>query len=297
MPILKNHFFHAKMHPLAYDSIEGLDYIDKVIEVDQSPIGRTPRSNPATFTDVFGDIRKLFEATPDAKIRGFKAGRFSFNVSGGRCEECKGAGLKVIQMNFLPSVNVKCPVCQGRRYKEDTLAVHYKGKNISDVLEMTISEASEFFSAIPSIATRLQALEKVGLGYVHLGQSAVTLSGGEAQRMKLAAELGKKDTGNTLYILDEPTTGLHEEDIKILLVALQSLVDEGNTVIVIEHNLDILKSTDYIFDLGPEGGKDGGRIVAQGTPDELSANPDSVTGIYLKKELEKNLRNECTERI
>ena len=297
MPILKNHFFHAKMHPLEYGSIEGLDHIDKVIEVDQSPIGRTPRSNPATFTDVFGDIRKLFEATPDAKIRGFKAGRFSFNVSGGRCEECKGAGLKVIQMNFLPSVNVKCPVCQGRRYKEDTLAVHYKGKNISDVLEMTISEASEFFSAIPSIATRLQALEKVGLGYVHLGQSAVTLSGGEAQRMKLAAELGKKDTGNTLYILDEPTTGLHEEDIKILLVALQSLVDEGNTVIVIEHNLDILKSTDYIFDLGPEGGKDGGRIVAQGTPEELSANPDSVTGIYLKKELEKNIRNECTERI
>lgn len=285
MPILKNHFFHGKMHPLEYGSIEGLENIDKVIEVDQGPIGRTPRSNPATFTDVFSDIRKLFEATPDAKIRGFKAGRFSFNVSGGRCEECKGAGLQVIQMNFLPSVNVTCPVCHGRRYKEDTLAVHYKGKNINDVLEMTISEAAEFFAPIPSIATRLKALEKVGLGYVHLGQSAVTLSGGEAQRMKLAAELGKKDTGNTLYILDEPTTGLHFEDIKTLLVALQSLVDEGNTVIVIEHNLDILKSVDYIFDMGPKGGKDGGRIVAQGTPEEIADNPNSVTGKYLKTEL------------
>jgi len=285
MPILKNHFFRAKMHPLPYRELVGIDNIDKVIEVDQSPIGRTPRSNPATFTGVFGEIRDLFEATPDAKIRGFKAGRFSFNVAGGRCEECKGAGLQVIQMNFLPSVNVLCPCCRGKRYKEDTLAVHYKGKNISEVLEMTISQAYEFFEPIPSIAIKLKALVDVGLGYVHLGQSAVTLSGGESQRMKLAAELGRKSTGRTLYILDEPTTGLHFEDIKILLVALQKLVDEGNTVIVIEHNLDILKSVDYIFDLGPEGGGEGGIIVSCGTPEEVAADCSSVTGPYLKEVL------------
>jgi len=282
MPLLKNHFFRAKMHPLGYRKVVGINNIDKVIEVDQSPIGRTPRSNPATFTGVFGEIRSLFEATPDAKIRGFKAGRFSFNVAGGRCEECKGAGLQVIQMNFLPSVNVLCPCCRGKRYKEDTLAVHYKGKNISEVLEMTISQAYEFFAAIPSIAVKLKALVDVGLGYVHLGQSAVTLSGGESQRIKLAAELGRKSTGKTLYILDEPTTGLHFEDIKILLTALQQLVDEGNTVIVIEHNLDILKSVDYIFDLGPEGGREGGRIVSCGTPEEVAQDPCSPTGPYLK---------------
>ncbi|MCQ2155016.1 MAG: excinuclease ABC subunit UvrA [Bacteroidales bacterium] len=285
MPILKNKFFHARMHPLPYREIVGIENIDKVIEVDQSPIGRTPRSNPATFTDVFGEIRNLFAATPDAKVRGYKAGRFSFNVPGGRCENCKGAGLEVIQMNFLPSVNVVCPECRGRRYKDDTLAVHYKGRNINDILEMTISEACEFFKAIPSIAVKLQALVDVGMGYVHLGQSAVTLSGGESQRMKLAAELGRRGTGNTLYILDEPTTGLHFEDIKILLKALQSLVDAGNTVIVIEHNLDILKSVDYIFDLGPEGGRTGGYIVAGGTPEELAANPASETGKFLKEVL------------
>ena len=283
MPILKNKFYNAKMQPLAYDQIVGIENIDKLIEIDQSPIGRTPRSNPATFTGVFNDIRTLFEATPDAKVRGFKAGRFSFNVAGGRCEECKGAGIKVIEMNFLPSVNVVCNECRGRRYKNDTLAVKYKGKNINDVLEMPINEAYEFFENIPSIAAKLKALVDVGLGYVRLGQSAVTLSGGESQRMKLAAELAKKGTGNTLYILDEPTTGLHFDDIKVLMDVLQQLVEQGNTVIVIEHNLDVLKSVDYLFDMGPEGGKKGGMIVAQGTPEQLAENPDSVTGPFLKE--------------
>ena len=283
MPVLKNHFYNAKMQPLPYDEILGIDNIDKLIEIDQSPIGRTPRSNPATFTGVFNDIRNLFEATPDAKVRGFKAGRFSFNVPGGRCEECKGAGIKVIEMNFLPSVNVVCNECRGRRYRNDTLAVKYKGKNINDVLEMPISEAYEFFSNIPSIAQKLKALVDVGLGYVQLGQSAVTLSGGESQRMKLAAELARKDTGNTLYILDEPTTGLHFDDIKVLLDVLRQLVEQGNTVIIIEHNLDVLKSVDYIFDMGPEGGKKGGLIVAQGTPEKLADDPDSVTGPFLKE--------------
>ncbi len=283
MPVLKNKFYNAKMQPLPYCEIVGVENIDKLIEIDQSPIGRTPRSNPATFTGVFNDIRNLFEATPDAKVRGFKAGRFSFNVAGGRCEECKGAGIKVIEMNFLPSVNVVCPECRGRRYKNDTLAVRYKGKNINDVLEMPISEAYEFFRNIPTIAPKLKALVDVGLGYVQLGQSAVTLSGGESQRMKLAAELARKGTGNTLYILDEPTTGLHFEDIKVLLDVLQQLVEQGNTVIIIEHNLDVLKSVDYIFDMGPEGGKAGGLIVAEGTPEQLAANPDSVTGPFLKE--------------
>ena len=283
MPILKNKFYNAKMQPLPYDDIIGVDNIDKLIEIDQSPIGRTPRSNPATFTGVFNDIRNLFEATPDAKVRGFKAGRFSFNVPGGRCEECKGAGIKVIEMNFLPSVNVVCNECRGRRYKNDTLAVRYKGKNINDVLEMPISEAYEFFENIPSIAQKLKAMVDVGLGYVQLGQSAVTLSGGESQRMKLAAELARRGTGNTLYILDEPTTGLHFDDIKVLLEVLRQLVDQGNTVIIIEHNLDVLKSVDYIFDMGPEGGKKGGVIVAQGTPEELAQNPSSVTGPFLKE--------------
>ena len=283
MPILKGKFYHFKEKPLPYGSIEGVENIDKVIEIDQSPIGRTPRSNPATFTGVFNDIRALFEETPDAKVRGFKAGRFSFNVPGGRCEECKGAGIKVIEMNFLPSVNVCCEACGGRRYKEDTLAVKYKGKNINDVLEMPISEAYEFFKANPKIAPKLKALVDVGLGYVHLGQSAVTLSGGESQRMKLAAELARKATGNTLYMLDEPTTGLHFEDIKVLLGVLQRLVDQGNTVIVIEHNLDVLKSVDYLIDMGPDGGAAGGRIVATGTPEQIAADPASVTGPYLKE--------------
>ena len=283
MPILKNRFYHAKMRPLPYTSIVGAEAVDKLIEIDQSPIGRTPRSNPATFTGVFNDIRALFEDTQDAKVRGFKAGRFSFNVAGGRCEECKGAGIKVIEMNFLPSVNVVCEECRGRRYKEDTLAVHYKGKNINDVLEMPISEAYEFFKPVPKIAQKLKALVDVGLGYVHLGQSAVTLSGGESQRMKLAAELFKSATGNTLYILDEPTTGLHFEDIKVLMGVLQALVDQGNTVIIIEHNLDVLKSVDWLIDMGPEGGERGGRIVAQGTPEQLADDPASVTGKYLKE--------------
>ena len=283
MPVLKNLFYNAKLQPLPYDEIVGIENIDKLIEIDQSPIGRTPRSNPATFTGVFNDIRTLFEATPDAKVRGFKAGRFSFNVAGGRCEECKGAGIKVIEMNFLPSVNVVCNECRGRRYKSDTLAVKYKGKNINDVLEMPISEAYEFFSNIPSIAQKLKALVDVGLGYVQLGQSAVTLSGGESQRMKLAAELAKKGTGNTLYILDEPTTGLHFDDIKVLMEVLQQLVEQGNTVIVIEHNLDVLKSVDYLFDMGPDGGKAGGMIVAQGTPEQLAKDPASVTGPFLRE--------------
>ena len=285
MPVVKNQFYRAKLHPLPYREIVGLKNIDKLIEIDQSPIGRTPRSNPATFTGVFNDIRLLFEDTPDAKVRGFKAGRFSFNVPGGRCEECKGAGIKVIEMNFLPSVHVVCDECRGRRYKEDTLAVRYKGKNINDVLEMPISEAYEFFKPIPKIAQKLKALLDVGLGYVHLGQSAVTLSGGESQRMKLAAELFRSATGNTLYILDEPTTGLHFEDIKVLLGVLQRLVDQGNTVLIIEHNLDILKSVDWIIDMGPEGGERGGYVVAQGTPEDLALDPASVTGQYLKETL------------
>lgn len=285
MPILKNKFYNSKMHPLPYSDIIGTENIDKLIEIDQSAIGRTPRSNPATFTGVFNDIRNLFAETPDAKVRGFGPGRFSFNVAGGRCEACKGAGIKVIEMNFLPSVNVVCDECRGKRYKDDTLAVKYKGKSINDVLEMPISEAYEFFSGIPKIAQKLKALVDVGLGYIHLGQSAVTLSGGESQRMKLASELYRKDTGNTLYILDEPTTGLHFEDIKVLLGVLQKLVDNGNTVIVIEHNLDVLKCADYLFDMGPDGGRRGGYVVASGTPEELAENPASVTGPYLKEAL------------
>ena len=283
MPILKGRFYHYKEKPLPYREIVGVENIDKVIEIDQSPIGRSPRSNPATFTGVLTDIRDLCEQTPDAKVRGFKAGRFSFNVSGGRCEECKGAGIKVIEMNFLPSVNVVCEACGGKRYKEDTLAVKYRGKNINDVLEMPISEAYEFFRNHPKIAPKLKALVDVGLGYVHLGQSAVTLSGGESQRMKLAAELSRRATGSTLYMLDEPTTGLHFEDIKVLLGVLQKLVDQGNTVIIIEHNLDVLKSVDWLIDMGPEGGRRGGRIIATGTPEQIASDPESVTGKYLKE--------------
>jgi len=285
MPILKAKFYNFKTKPLPYGSIEGIQNIDKVIEVDQSPIGRSPRSNPATFTGVFNDIRALFEDTPDAKVRGFKAGRFSFNVEGGRCPVCKGAGIKVIEMNFLPSVNAVCEECGGKRYKEDTLEVKYKGKNINDILEMTVEEACEFFKASPRISTKLQALRDVGLGYITLGQSAVTLSGGESQRMKLAAELFRKATGNTLYLLDEPTTGLHEKDINALMAVLDKLVNQGNTVLIIEHNLDVLRRMDHIMDMGPEGGAKGGRIIACGTPEEISRNPESITGQFLKEVL------------
>lgn len=284
MPILSNKFYRSLYTPLPYDEIVGVENIDKLIEIDQSPIGRTPRSNPATYTNVFTDIRKLFEQTPDAKIRGLKAGTFSFNVKGGRCEACKGAGVELIEMNFLPSVQVTCKECMGRRYKQDVLAVKYKGKSINDILEMTISQAAQFFEPISSIYRKIKTLEDVGLGYVKLGQSSLSLSGGENQRVKLATELSKPSTGNTLFLLDEPTTGLHTEDIKVLLGVLQKLVDQGNTVVVIEHNTDVLKSVDYLFDMGPKGGKEGGCIVAQGTPEEVAANPNSVTG----RELELN---------
>lgn len=285
MPILKGKLNHLAQKPLPYAKLIGAEHIDKVIEIDQAPIGHSPRSNPATFTGVFGDIRALFEQTPDAKVRGFKAGRFSFNVEGGRCEACKGAGVKIIEMNFLPPVAVVCDECAGKRYKEDTLAVHYKGKNINDILEMPVSEAYEFFKANPKIAPKLKALLDVGLGYIRLGQSSLTLSGGESQRMKLAAELYRKSTGNTVYMLDEPTTGLHSEDIKTLMGVLQKLVDQGNTVIIIEHNLDVLRSVDWIIDMGPDGGRKGGFIVARGTPEDLAEDPSSVTGKYLKEVL------------
>ena len=283
LPILSNKLYRSKYPVLPYDRIAGTGNIDKVIEIDQAPIGRSPRSNPATYTDVMTEIRRLFEATPDAKIRGFKANRFSFNVKGGRCEACKGAGLQLIEMHFLPSAQVTCKECGGRRYKPDTLAVKYKGKNISEVLDMTISQAAVFFEPIPAIAQKLRTLEDVGLGYLTLGQPATTLSGGESQRLKLSAELSRKDTGNTLYLLDEPTTGLHFDDIKVLIGVLQRLVDKGNTVVIIEHNLDILKSVDWLIDLGPEGGGAGGTIVAAGTPEQVAKVPESYTGQYLKK--------------
>ncbi len=281
MPILSRHFYRSNYKVLPYKEVLGIKNIDKLIEIDQSPIGRSPRSNPATYTGLFGDIRKLFEETPDAKIRGFKAGRFSFNVKGGRCEECRGAGLQELEMNFLPSVHVKCKVCNGKRYNPETLAVKYKGKSINDVLEMTIAQANEFFEHIPNISQKLKSLVDVGLGYVRLGQPSTTLSGGESQRVKLAAELARRDTGNSFYILDEPTTGLHFEDIRVLLGVLHKIVEQGNSVVIIEHNLDVLRSCDYIFDMGPEGGAKGGMIVAQGTPEELKTNPNSVTGNYL----------------
>ncbi len=281
MPILSNHFYRSLYRPLPYTDIKGIDNIDKLIEIDQSPIGRTPRSNPATYTNVFADIRKLFGETPDAKIRGFKPGRFSFNVKGGRCEGCKGAGVQIIEMNFLPSVHVHCKECNGKRYTPDTLAVKYRGKSIYNVLEMTISQALNFFEHMPSIVQRVKALEEVGLGYVKLGQSSTTLSGGESQRVKLAAELSKRGTGNSLYILDEPTTGLHFEDVRVLLGVLQTITNQGNTVLIIEHNLDVLRSTDFIIDMGPQGGAAGGEIVACGTPEEIRENPLSVTGRYI----------------
>ncbi|MCE7864800.1 MAG: excinuclease ABC subunit UvrA [Bacteroidetes bacterium CHB5] len=284
-PILNQHFFNARTQPLAYKKIDGLKLIDKVIEVDQSPIGRTPRSNPATYTGVFTDIRDLFAQMPEAKIRGYKTGRFSFNVKGGRCETCEGAGLRLIEMEFLPDVHVPCETCKGKRYNRETLEVRFKGKSISDVLDMTVEEAVTFFENQPKILRKIQTLSEVGLGYISLGQHATTLSGGEAQRVKLATELSKRDTGKTLYILDEPTTGLHFQDISHLLDVLQKLVDKGNTVLVIEHNMDVIKSADYIVDLGPEGGAGGGRIIARGTPEQISNNPASYTGRFLKPEL------------
>ena len=281
-PILSRHLYRSYDQPLPYTSIEGIEHIDKLVVVDQSPIGRTPRSNPATYSNVFSDIRKLFEATPDAQIRGFKAGRFSFNVKGGRCEECRGAGVQTIEMNFLPDVYVRCKACGGHRYNRETLEVKYKGKNIDEVLNMTVNIAVEFFANIPSIYQKLKAIQDVGLGYLTLGQPCTTLSGGESQRIKLAAELSKNDTGRTLYILDEPTTGLHFEDIRQLLAVINKLVDRGNTAIVIEHNLDVIKVADYIIDIGPEGGAGGGEIIAQGTPSEVARSERSATGEFLR---------------
>lgn len=284
-PLLNQHIYHSKQHPLPYKSLKGLEHIDKIVEVDQSPIGRTPRSNPATYTGVFTDIRALFTELPEAKIRGYKPGRFSFNVKGGRCESCEGGGMKLIEMDFLPDVHVPCEVCKGKRYNRETLEVRFKGKSIADVLDMTVEEAVTFFEHQPKILRKIQTLQEVGLGYITLGQHATTLSGGEAQRVKLATELSKKDTGKTFYILDEPTTGLHFQDIKHLLEVLNKLVDRGNTVLVIEHNLDVIKMADYIIDLGPEGGDKGGQIVCQGTPEEVAMNKKSYTALYLKDEL------------
>ena len=284
-PILNKHFYRAVQEPLPYKSIDGLDNIDKIVDVDQSPIGRTPRSNPATYTGMFTDIRNLFAELPESKIRGYKPGRFSFNVKGGRCETCQGGGLKVIEMNFLPDVYVHCETCNGKRFNRETLEVRYKGKSISDVLDMTIDEAVEFFQPIPKIFAKVKTLQDVGLGYITLGQQSTTLSGGEAQRIKLATELSKRQTGNTLYILDEPTTGLHFEDVKVLMEAINKLVDLGNSFIIIEHNMDVIKLADHIIDVGPEGGKHGGKIIAEGTPEEIIKSKKSLTGKFLKKEM------------
>ena len=284
-PILSKHFYHALKNPMPYDSIEGLEYIDKVVNVDQSPIGRTPRSNPATYTGVFSDIRSLFVNLPEAKIRGYKPGRFSFNVKGGRCETCGGNGYKTIEMNFLPDIQVPCETCHGKRYNRETLEVRYKGKSIADVLDMTINQAVEFFENVPDILRKIKTIQDVGLGYIKLGQPSTTLSGGESQRVKLATELSKRDTGKTLYILDEPTTGLHFEDIRILMDVLQKLVDRGNTVIVIEHNLDVIKLADHIIDIGPEGGRNGGQILSTGTPEQVAKSKKGFTPRFLKQAL------------
>jgi len=285
-PILNQHIYRGVKKPMPYKSIKGLEHIDKVIDIDQSPIGRTPRSNPATYTGMFTDIRQLFADLGESKIRGYKPGRFSFNVKGGRCETCKGGGLRLIEMNFLPDVYVECESCQGKRYNRETLEVRFKGKNINDVLEMTIEDATVFFDSIPKIKRKLDTLLSVGLGYIKLGQPSTTLSGGEAQRIKLATELSKKSTGQTFYILDEPSTGLHFEDIQMLLDVLQRLVDEGNTVVVIEHNLDIIKVADFIIDIGPEGGREGGNVIAKGTPEQLIKKPKiSETAKFLRSEM------------
>ncbi len=290
-PILSQHFYRSLKKPMPYDSIEGLENIDKVVSVDQSPLGRTPRSNPATYTGVFSDIRSLFVGLPEAKIRGYKPGRFSFNVKGGRCEACGGNGYKTIEMNFLPDVMVPCEVCHGKRYNRETLEVRYKGKSIADVLDMTINQAVEFFENVPNILQKIKTIQDVGLGYIKLGQPSTTLSGGESQRVKLATELSKRDTGKTLYILDEPTTGLHFEDIRILMDVLQRLVDRGNTVVVIEHNLDVIKLADHIIDMGPDGGRKGGMLVASGTPEEVAASGKGETARFLKAELEQSVKS------
>ena len=284
-PILSQHFYRSLKKPMPYDSIEGIEYIDKVVNVDQSPLGRTPRSNPATYTGVFSDIRSLFVNLPEAKIRGYKPGRFSFNVKGGRCEACGGNGYKTIEMRFLPDIMVPCEVCHGKRYNRETLEVRYKGKSIADVLDMTINQAVEFFENVPDILRKIKTIQDVGLGYIKLGQPSTTLSGGESQRVKLATELSKRDTGKTLYILDEPTTGLHFEDIRILMNVLQKLVDRGNTVVIIEHNLDVIKLADHIIDMGPEGGRGGGMVLSTGTPEEVAQSPKGFTPKFLKKEL------------
>ncbi|MFT3740273.1 MAG: excinuclease ABC subunit UvrA [Breznakibacter sp.] len=284
-PILSQHFYNSVKDPLPYDKVEGLEHLDKVVDVDQTPLGRTPRSNPATYTKLFDDIRKLFTELPEAKIRAYKPGRFSFNVAGGRCETCKGGGVQVIEMNFLPDVMVKCPDCEGKRYNRETLEVRFKGKSISDVLDMTIDQAVEFFENIPSLHHRIKTLQDVGLGYITLGQPSTTLSGGESQRVKLAAELAKKDTGKTIYILDEPTTGLHFEDIRVLLDVLNQLVDKGNTVVVIEHNLDVIKVADHLIDIGKEGGRLGGEVLCTGTPEEVAKHKESFTAQFLREEL------------
>ena len=286
-PILAKHFYRALREPLPYDRIEGIEHIDKIVDVDQSPLGRTPRSNPATYTGVFADIRNLFVDLPEAKIRGYKPGRFSFNVTGGRCEACGGNGYKTLEMNFLPDVMVPCEVCHGKRYNRETLEVRYKGKSIADVLDMTINMAVEFFENVPVILNKIKVLQEVGLGYIKLGQPSTTLSGGESQRVKLATELSKRDTGKTLYLLDEPTTGLHFEDIRVLMNVINRLVDKGNTVVIIEHNLDVIKMADYIIDMGPEGGRDGGIVMATGTPEEIVAKGVGHTAPYLAKELER----------
>ena len=290
-PILSQHFYRSLEDPLPYDSIDGIEHVDKVVNVDQSPIGRSPRSNPATYTGIFSDIRSLFVDLPEAKIRGYKPGRFSFNVSGGRCETCKGNGYKTIEMNFLPDVLVPCEECHGKRYNRETLEVRFRGKSIADILDMTINMAVEFFENIPSILYKIKVLQDVGLGYIKLGQPSTTLSGGESQRVKLATELAKRDTGKTLYVLDEPTTGLHFEDIRVLLGVLNKLVDKGNTIIVIEHNLDVIKSADYIIDMGPEGGRRGGQLLFAGTPEAMIQQEiNSFTAPFLKEELKSKLK-------
>ncbi|MEN1786326.1 MAG: excinuclease ABC subunit UvrA, partial [Bacteroidota bacterium] len=290
-PIMNAHYFNGVKKPMPFKKITGLEHIDKVIDINQSPIGRTPRSNPATYTGVFSEIRSLFAKTTEATIRGYKPGRFSFNVQGGRCETCQGGGLRVIEMNFLPDVYVECETCHGKRFNRETLEIRYKGKSIADVLEMTINEAVDFFENIPKIHRKLKTIQDVGLGYISLGQQSTTLSGGEAQRVKLATELSKRDTGNTFYILDEPTTGLHFEDIRVLMEVLQQLVDKGNTVLVIEHNMDVIKMVDHIIDIGYEGGRGGGMIVAKGTPEQVAKDEKSHTARFLKKELEQSKKN------
>jgi excinuclease ABC subunit A len=291
-PILSKHFYRSLKRPMPYDSIEGIGFIDKVVNVDQSPIGRTPRSNPATYTGVFADIRSLFVNLPEAKIRGYKPGRFSFNVKGGRCEACGGNGYKTIEMNFLPDVYVPCEVCHGKRYNRETLEVRYKGKSIADILDMTINQAVEFFENVPTILQKIKTIQDVGLGYIKVGQPSTTLSGGESQRVKLATELAKRDTGKTLYILDEPTTGLHFEDIRILMQVLNRLVEKGNTIIIIEHNLDVIKLADYIIDMGPEGGRNGGTVLSVGTPEEVAQSTKGYTPRFLKQELEQSKKEE-----